>query len=58
MQAVKLFRKYKGMLIPTRMGKSILLEERHGALQAILFHIAFWHMNLGYFDRTALASWP
>jgi hypothetical protein len=58
MQAVKLFRKCKGMLIPTRLGKSILLEERHGALQAILFHIAFWHMNLGYFDRTALASWP
>jgi hypothetical protein len=58
MQAVKLFRKHKGMLMPTRLGNAMLSDERHGALQAILFHIAIWHLNLGYFDRTPLASWP
>jgi hypothetical protein len=58
MQATKLFRRQKGTLIPTRLSKSILSEERYGALQAILFHIAIWHLNLGYFDRTPFASWP
>jgi hypothetical protein len=27
-------------------------------LQAFLFHIAFWHLNLGYFDRNPIDSWP
>jgi hypothetical protein len=27
-------------------------------LQALLFHIAFWHLNLGYFDRNPIDSWP
>jgi hypothetical protein len=58
MQAVKLFRKHKETLIPTRLGNRMLSEGRYGALQAILFHIAFWHLNLAYFDRTPLASWP
>jgi hypothetical protein len=25
---------------------------------AILFHLAFWHMDLGYFGRGSLGSWP
>jgi hypothetical protein len=58
MHASKLFRKYKGTLIPTRLGKGMLAEERCGPLQAILFHIAFWLLNLSYFDRTPFASWP
>jgi hypothetical protein len=57
-QATKLFRAQHGKLMPTRMGKSMLVEKRHGALQALLFHIAFWHLNLGYFDRNPLDSWP
>jgi hypothetical protein len=36
----------------------MLVPERHGALQALLFHIALWHMNLGYFDRNPIDSWP
>lgn len=28
-----------------------------GSLLAILFPLAFWHMNLGYFDRGLLGSW-
>jgi hypothetical protein len=27
-------------------------------LPAILFHLAFWHMDLGYFGRGLLGSWP
>ena len=27
-------------------------------MQAVLFHVAFWHLNLAYFDRYALDSWP
>ena len=57
-QATKLFRAQHGKLIPTRLGKSMLAERRHGALQVLLFHIAFWHLNLGYFDRNPIDSWP
>jgi hypothetical protein len=48
----------RGKLILTRLGRRRLVEERHGGLQAILFHITFWHLNLGYFDSTPFASWP
>jgi hypothetical protein len=27
-------------------------------LQAVLFHVAFWRLNLAYFDRYRLDSWP
>jgi hypothetical protein len=57
-QATKLFRAQHGKLMPTRLGKSMLDEKRHGALQALLFHIALWHLNLGYFDRNPIDSWP
>jgi hypothetical protein len=36
----------------------MLALEHHGPLQAVLFHVAFWHLNLAYFDRYALDSWP
>jgi hypothetical protein len=36
----------------------MLVEGRHGALQALLFHIALWHLHLGYFDRNPIDSWP
>src|SRR5262249_41147024 len=31
---------------------------KQGTLLAILFHLAFWHMDLGYFARGLLGSWP
>jgi hypothetical protein len=58
LQATKLLRKNRGTLMPTRLGKRMLATERHGALQALLFHITFWHVNLGYFDRNPIESWP
>jgi hypothetical protein len=57
-QASKLLRARGGRLMPTRVGKSILARGRHGVLHALLFHIAFWHLNLGYFDGNPLAGWP
>jgi hypothetical protein len=58
LQGTKLVRTRRGTLVPTRLGKEMLVESRHGALQALLFHIAFWHLNLGYFDGNPIESWP
>jgi hypothetical protein len=57
-QAANLFRKYRGKLLPSPLGRRMLAAEQHGPLQALLFHVAFWHMNLAYFDRYPLDSWP
>jgi hypothetical protein len=57
-QAAKLIRTHRGKLIPTPLGRRILAAEQHGPLQAVLFHVAFWHMNLAYFDGYPLDSWP
>ena len=57
-QAAKLFRTYRGKLVPTPLGRRMLAAEQHGPLQALLFHVALWHINLAYFDRRPLDSWP
>ena len=57
-QAAKLFRTYRGKLVPTPLGRRVLSGEQHGPLQALLFHVAFWRLNLGYFDRYAVDTWP
>jgi hypothetical protein len=33
-------------------------EERLGALNALLFHMTFWHLDISYFDRYPLGPWP
>src|SRR5712672_1669341 len=57
-QTAKLLRTHRGKLIPTPLGRRLLAAEQHGPLQALLFHVAFWRLNLAYFDRYALDSWP
>src|SRR2546429_1865382 len=57
-QAATLVRAQRGKLVATPLGESILIEARQGSLRAILFHLAFWHMDLGYFGRGLLGSWP
>lgn len=54
-EAAQLVRTQRGKLVATPLGKSMLSEARQGSLQAILFHLAFWHMDLGYFGRGLLA---
>jgi hypothetical protein len=57
-QAATLVRPQRGKLMATPLGKSMLSDARQGSLTAILFHRAFWHMDLGYFGRGLLGSWP
>jgi len=57
-QTAKLFRTYRGKLVSTPLGRKILKGEQYGPLQALLFHVAFWRLNLGYFDRYAVDTWP
>ena len=57
-EAAQLVRTQRGKLVATPLGKSMLSDARQGSLQAILFHLAFWQMDLGYFGRGLLGSWP
>jgi hypothetical protein len=57
-QTATLVRAQCGKLMATPLGKSMLSDARQGSLTAILFHLAFWHMDLGYFGRGLLGSWP
>jgi hypothetical protein len=57
-QAATLVRVQRGKLVATLLGKSMLNDMRQGSLLAILFHIMFWRMDLEYFGRGLLGSWP
>ena len=57
-QAAKLLRTYRGKLVATPLGRRILGLEQHGPLQALLFHVALWRMNLAFFDGYPIDSWP
>jgi hypothetical protein len=57
-QMAKLARLHRGRLGATRMGKKMLKPIEQRALQAILFHITFWHADLSYLGRGLHGSWP
>jgi hypothetical protein len=57
-RVAKLFRSHRGKLVTTRLGKTLTVPEKCGALQSVLFHVAFWHINLSYFDRGIFDFWP
>ena len=57
-QAATLMRARRGKLVASPLGKSMLGDARRGSLPAILFHVAFWRMDLSYFGRGLLGSWP
>ena len=57
-EAAKFVRPRRGKLAATPLGKSMLSEARQGCLPAILFHLAFWHMDLSDFGRGLVGSWP
>jgi hypothetical protein len=54
----KLVRPYRGFLRPTQLGRDLLKEPQRSALQAILFHVTFWHADLSYFGRSMFGNWP
>lgn len=57
-EAAKLLRKYKGYLRATSAGRQMLKEPNQQALQAVLFHVAFWYVDFGYLGRSLLGAWP
>jgi len=57
-EVAKLVQIERGKLLTTLFGKSMLSDAQQGSLPAILFHLAFWHMDLEYFARGLLGSWP
>jgi hypothetical protein len=57
-EAAQLVRIQRGKLVATPLGKTIVSDVRQGSLPAILFHLALWHMDLGFFGRGLLGSWP
>jgi hypothetical protein len=57
-EAATLVRPKHGKLVATPLGKSMLSQARQGSLLAILFHLTFWHTDLGCFGRGLLGSWP
>lgn len=56
--AGKLLRRYKGHLKITTAGREMLKEPHQPALQAVLFHVALWRMDLAYLSRGLLHGWP
>jgi hypothetical protein len=55
-QFAKLVHRRKGYMKITSAGRSIL--EHPEALQAVLFHTAFWNMDLGDLGRGLHSGWP
>jgi len=53
-----LVRPYRGALRPTQLGRDLLKEPRRRALQAILFHVTFWHADISYLGRGMFGTWP
>ena len=57
-QAAKLLRKHKGHLRITPAGRRLLMDSNIGAVQAILFDMAFWHLELSYLGSGLHGNWP
>jgi hypothetical protein len=57
-QASTLVRAQRGKLVTTPLGNSMLSDARQRSLLAILFHLAFWRLDLSYFGRGLLGCWP
>jgi len=57
-EASQLIKKQKSHFKITRNGKQVLESPGRDALQALLFHMAFWMSDLGYFSRGLLGGWP
>ena len=57
-EAAGLLRKFRGHLKVTSRGRELSAGPHLGVLQAVLFHVAFWHLDLGYLDRGLHGRWP
>lgn len=57
-ESSQLLRKQKDYLRISPSGRRILDASNQPALQAALFHIAMWHLDLEYLGSGLLQSWP
>ncbi len=57
-EAGKLVRRDKGHLKIASAGRKLLKEPHQQALQAVLFHLALWRLDLGYLGRGLHHGWP
>lgn len=57
-ETARLVRKHKDRLRITPTGERALESPVRDALQALLFHMAFWMADLSYFSRGLLGGWP
>lgn len=57
-EVAKLVRKRNGHLVTTPAGRMILEGPGLPALQSLLFEAMFWKIDLAYFNRGNLGSWP
>ncbi len=57
-EAGKLLRRDKGYLRITPAGRRMMELPDQRALQAVLFHLAFWRLDLGYLGRGLHHGWP
>ena len=56
-QMATLLRKHKGHLKTSPAGRRLLEPANERALQAVLFHTAFWHFDLSLFGRGLHHGW-
>ena len=57
-EAAKLLGKHGSHLKVTTAGQRMLEDPNQRALQAILFHVALWHVALEYLSRAVHHGWP
>lgn len=57
-QEAQLVEQQKDFLQLTPTGSDVLNSPASGVLQALLFHIAFWMIDLGFLGRYLLDEWP
>jgi hypothetical protein len=57
-EAAGLVRQHKGYLTITPTGRRVLDDPARQALQALLFHVALWGIDLDYLGRSLHDGWP
>lgn len=57
-EAAGLLRKSKGHLRTSPRGRAVLGEPNLPSLQALLFHLTMWHLDLSDFGRGLHGRWP
>ena len=57
-QTCQVLRKQMGHLKITALGRRVLEGPNQPGLQAVLFHLAMWHVDLGFLGPGLLPGWP